>query len=736
ERSPSAPLSSRRIISRIASPFANKSRGRPDFSIEIDDPHRHYSPGETLTGSVKLRVTKATRVTHIAVYLHGYVQVYKNPGSSPEGYRGNSAYLGPGKGSRGGEYFGNGFASLFEDESILCGDGRLAEGSYQFNFELDFPDRNLPSSIDFERGSVTYMITAAMTRPSTMSPVTTCERKVYFMERIDISTLYPAKPRHVVLEPITKRSRAKNKARKIVDATDWKSKKGDSNPPRSDQLGDSRHSSSLSNHDESDPPGSSSPSEISFDSLVSGGGRTSQADSNRPYPRASDSSRPNASTSSIASKTITADIEPMVGGCLRGDEIAVKVHVNHSKTIRSLYGVILTLYRQARVDMHPSIPLGPTEKGVKDKYEDYYPKSVTGLGGLSLSGAGSSHTFRKDLAQVMVPLYVDPNTLTADVTAKVRVPDEAFPTISTVPGGMISFHYYVEAVVDVQGKLGSSDRPLGSMNAMTGPHAPVLGLQSFPENAAYAPPGTHIIDTAPIRRDKSVISCVFEVIVGTKDSERRKGKRMIEEASPRQGQYELQPASQAPARQTQLGTEDDWLVNDQGYYWDRHPHAYQDEVWHQLWHYDPGYSDQSHYDAPPAVPVPSIPDESQLSEKERMKRAEARLLPSQPPGDEHDAGLNHAQDATAPYLPDESIAGAEFLLASGSAAAAVEPATCSSTAAAADPHSTSHMASRNVEDKQELERQRLNEQASAPPMDDDNEGGPSTSREADAPSAP
>ena len=89
--------------------------------------------------------------------------------------------------------------------------------------------------------------------------------------------------------------------------------------------------------------------------------------------------------------------------------------------------------------MRPSIPLGPIEKGKEGKYEDYYPRSYTGLGGLSLSGAGSNHVFRKDLYQSMSPLFIDPQTFTAEIHAKVRVPDEAFPTIATVPGSMISF---------------------------------------------------------------------------------------------------------------------------------------------------------------------------------------------------------------------------------------------------------------------------------------------------------
>lgn len=150
DRSPSAlsSPSARGIFSRITSPFGSKSRNIADFSIEPKDPHKQYSPGDVVPGSVRFRVVKPVRVTHIVVCLHGFVQVFKNPGSPGEGFRANKEYLGTGRGKKSGEYFGNGFASLFEDETVLCGDGRLAEGKYQFNFELEFPDRDLPSSIE------------------------------------------------------------------------------------------------------------------------------------------------------------------------------------------------------------------------------------------------------------------------------------------------------------------------------------------------------------------------------------------------------------------------------------------------------------------------------------------------------------------------------------------------------------------------------------------------------------
>ena len=145
----SSPLSGRRLISRIAAPLTSKSRTLSDFYIDLAEPHKQYFPGRTVSGSVKLRTIKAVRVTHIVVCLHGFVQVYKTPGAPPlEGHRAQSGYVGTGRGKKSGEYFGNGFASLFEDEVVLCGEGRLVEGQYQFEFNLEFPNRDLPSSID------------------------------------------------------------------------------------------------------------------------------------------------------------------------------------------------------------------------------------------------------------------------------------------------------------------------------------------------------------------------------------------------------------------------------------------------------------------------------------------------------------------------------------------------------------------------------------------------------------
>ena len=721
-----------------------------------------------------LRVIRPARVQHVTVCLRGFVQVYRNPGSPGDLHKGSGAYFAGGRAKKtGGEYFGNGYASLFEDEEVLCGDGRLAEGAYRFDFELDFPDRDLPSSITFERGTISYLVTATLTRPTTMSPTMTTDHDVFFVERIDISSLEPPKSRTITLEPVSRRSRAKTQARKLVDQSERRSRKSDSNKTTSDPPRPSEGSSepsaqasgqalTPSEQANQTTPASPTRSEISLTTATDDQDRSSQSGSqNQHSSGVSEGNTTNGSRSSLGSKVITATIETQAGGCLRGDSIPVKVNITHTKHIRSLYGVIVTLFRQARVDLHPAIPLGPTEKGQGSKYEDYYPRSVTGLGGLSLSGGGSSHVFRKDLTQTMVPLMIDPTTLTAEVHTKVRVPEGAFPTISTVPGGMISFKYYVEVVLDIQGKLTGQDRTLANLSAGGLPGHILQDDTSDMERSAFTPFGSTIVDTASVRRDKSVVSCSFEVVVGTSDSERKKGKKKAE-AEPVQ-----EPATQQPREQQQQAAEQDYFAHDQRDWYNAGP--YHDHYWYQdngyqSAAYGNGYQYQDYappqeYDAPPPpplVPIPSLPDESQMSEKERMRQAETRLLPSQPPGDgEANTEADATAGATAPYLPEET--NGHHVPHAWPSVPAYEPVASGSASASApldrpvsaqrfpsvpeyEPPAAGSSSAAVGDDKQEMQRRQLLTEASAPPGDDDNEeaqdGEVERARLPDVPSAP
>ncbi len=138
---------SRSILSRLTGPLAKRNRNIAEFIVEPDHPYKVYGPGDLVKGNVVLNVAKGFDVTHVVTCLHGYAKVYKNSVVPGEGVLANGI-----PDVRGGiqdvEYRGNGLVSLFQDEVALCGDGFLKKGIYKFGFELQFPTKSLPSSID------------------------------------------------------------------------------------------------------------------------------------------------------------------------------------------------------------------------------------------------------------------------------------------------------------------------------------------------------------------------------------------------------------------------------------------------------------------------------------------------------------------------------------------------------------------------------------------------------------
>lgn len=474
------------------------------------------------------------------------------------------------------------------------------------------------------------------------------------MDVIDVAPIPVPKSQIISLKPVSRRGRNKGNVRRpnnIIDTTHH----GPENPEHT-RTGRVSELNSLA--EESDTPGSPAQSDVSFESRISSGGGSGTEFGVRSVHATTEGSCATGSRTAPQEKSITATVDVLKGGFLRGDQIPIKISVSHTKHVRSLKGIIITLYRQARVDMHPAVPVAPNSKGDKTQSEEYYPKSRTGLGGLSLSSSGSSHTFRKDLSQTFAPLFVDPRTLTAEIKCAVRVPDEAFPTISNVPGAMISFRYFIEVVVDIQGKLTGLDRMI--------PNAGLVSIPSGYGNAGedtgggmFSTWGGNFVDTDAIRREKGVVTCMFEVVIGTKDSEKN-GKRkqqMPEPAAPRQSNVHDIPL--AP-------TEDAYPSDPAGQSYYDYAQAgnyfYQDDYGdgcapdYEQGGYQGGEASQSAY----GLPQPE--DESGLPEKERLRRAEERLLPSRPPDADEPSSpsirsrpptLSHGLLPSAPVLPDD-----------------------------------------------------------------------------------
>lgn len=137
------------LIVKYTAPFAAKQRSHVEQEIILDEPFRQYTPGDTVKGAIHVAFGKPLRITHLIIRLHGYVKVFnraKLPGEelSYDESRLTSSYGGS---RRGMEYFGNGYARLFDEEVALCGEGRVL-GEYEFRFGMVLPSKNMPSSID------------------------------------------------------------------------------------------------------------------------------------------------------------------------------------------------------------------------------------------------------------------------------------------------------------------------------------------------------------------------------------------------------------------------------------------------------------------------------------------------------------------------------------------------------------------------------------------------------------
>jgi hypothetical protein len=436
----------------------------------------------------------------------------------------------------------------------------------------------------------------------------------------------------------------------------------------------------------------------------------------------------------VNDKTISATIEVPKGGFVAGDTVPVRISIRHNKHMKSMSGIIVTLFRQGSIDLSPS-PSAFEESQYNHlpqlmETNKIMPRARTGLGGLSLSSTGSTMVFRKDLDQNTVPLIIDPLTLTSNMTVSVKLPDDSFPTIKDVPGDMIRFTYQVEVIMDLGGRMANSYH--GPHSSRIGP----LGLNSSEStNASYGPRrGANIADTAQIRRMEGVFSCALAIIVGTTDSAktRRRKKSSAKAPESMMDDYEhgaeLQQASSHHMTEQPIDSYFPPLANGNEFgtplpiHPSLHNHTSRPPANGPPYRPINGYIPEA---SPVYVPPPQVPNEQGMTEKERIRHAETRLLPSQPPAGESSAppeeDLYDAEDT--PRLPTSNLGhGSQN---------ADDNAGEGPSAPSADELAAPGPAGAGAEDKQELERQRLINEASAPPeFPDDMERRP------DGPSRP
>jgi len=328
------------------------------------------------------------------------------------------------------------------------------------------------------------------------------------------------------------------------------------------------------------------------------------------------------------------------------------------------------------------------------------------------------------------------------VTASIRVPEDVFPTITGVPAQMIDFKYHIEVVVDLGGKLAGQDRHVPRTGVMKSTYINSNKQSTSREDGGgnfLAAWGGSVVDTDHIRREKSVVSCAFELIVGTTDSARMRGRGSTVPRSQKAESAVPKPVS--PVSDSGEAESYEYPSMDDHYDEQRHngDRQYQltrlshldmnshNEVSTHSHGYDtlPEHRPAAHFEQPflAPVPPPEVIAETDLSEKERARQAEQRLLPSQPPDDEIGPSPSILAPSAPAYVESDAHSyqsgtlGSRFPNTYAGPSASQDDSAYSITAPTAPSHDKMefHTSNNPEVDKQEVERQRLLAEASSPP---------------------
>ena len=553
-----------------------------------------------------------------------------------------------------------------------------------------------------------------------MAPTTVQHLKLRVQESIDIAPIQKPIRESVKTEVLNRKGKPKigNKSRSLLSANALTSKCSSR-----DSTNGIPTTHTFSPQLSGEPPRSPVGSEVSSTTLTTNGSSSNPTSSGEALSGTIDNGTEDTKSASDEN-VLTTRTELLQGACLAGDALPVRISVTHNKPIKGMEAVIITLYRQCRVNIRPIDPPDSSGKTEKERNENFYPRSRTGLGGLSFSSAGSTRLFRQDLNQSILPLIINPHTLTANINTSIIAPAHIFPTIRNVPGDLVSFKYFVEIVVDLRGKLSGPDRILPHLNIIDVPQhgygdPKVSRVEGSESINYYSAPSFHFLHTDQLRRAKPVASTKSEVIVGTRDSARKRGKQF---------ECRARTLKSTPSRNSDE-IRDTMDTDDRNFEGERRNRLLGDQR-EQCVHEDPRTT---------VIPLPA-PEEG-LDEKAQMRRAEQMLLPSAPPQDNGGPSVSNVPTPSAPPARDEEDFNHRYALIPPA------PAYDGPSAAFAESHGSpehhvlgspapGQPSAAAGDDKQELERQRLLALASSPEPDDDEAGVVARISQSMAPSAP
>ncbi|CAD6624124.1 XXYS1_4_G0035080.mRNA.1.CDS.1 [Saccharomyces cerevisiae] len=227
----------------------------------------------------------------------------------------------------------------------------------------------------------------------------------------------------------------------------------------------------------------------------------------------SSSSSVNSKTSPLPNKTVTISVDIPQAGFMIGEIIPIDVKIDHYKPFYAPAGLTTTLVRICRV-----------------------------------GGAGKDdpmETFRKDICQSISPIYINPETLQFQSRVYLKVPLDAFSTLTTV-GKFFSFQYYIEVMVNLSKKnvvYTESNRiigtPIGEQNGL-GVENNINRIQRKmlrmvnPETLENDSEGYEssiffkdMVNVEKLKRLRNVTGMSIETVIGTTRSEQQQSDTSI-----------------------------------------------------------------------------------------------------------------------------------------------------------------------------------------------------------------
>ncbi|KAL7664511.1 pH-response regulator protein palF/RIM8 [[Candida] zeylanoides] len=407
----------------------------------------------------------------------------------------------------------------------------------------------------------------------------TSEKLINIISPIDVAKLSPPKPKRLTLKDprnsSRKLSRTQSSTSTINTFTTLSSNNSDTT--ETNRIGDQHREEEIITQLD-DAPNVNLSAAIGTNMLHP---VTPSSDNSAAAPKPSVTSTSNSLRQRPDAVRVSLEISD--SGYLRGELIPIKLNISHLKKIQDSNGIIITFLRVCRLENGPD---------------------------------GLFDSFRKDLYQSIIPLYVDPCTLKSEINTSVRVPADAFPTISGCP--LVSFQYFIEVLINLSGKsiqFDGGDTNTSASNAKdsiigaASNTAQVGSTFSFdfsqPQGSFNSKERSTYINTDKYKRMKKFLQLTSEVIVGT-----HRSKAVVLRRSNEDSELYSQTSrrNNGPA---------------------------------------PDYDDSSPSASENLVP---LPHQSAMSEKEQMIVREASLMPSAPPLDdiEEDSGgvspVDHNED--------------------------------------------------------------------------------------------